>query len=183
MRSQFLRLSIVLLIAVALISTSVSSMNVLAQATAAPTVAATDPGATLSATAPAAQPTAQAPTVAPAVATPANVATSVPPAPTVAAPVAQPQTGTARCVPVEVAAFTLAPKIHVKCQSPTDRILFFAVSTEDAASAERVLMIMTSALTAGRALSIVYDPSNLTGETIGCLPQDCRLIVSVSIVR
>jgi hypothetical protein len=85
-------------------------------------------------------------------------------------------------VPAEVAVFVKAPRIHVKCASPTNGILYFATGTADAATAQRVLTVLTSALVSGKALSIVYDPSDLSGAAIGCLNTDCRLIVTVSIV-
>ena len=90
---------------------------------------------------------------------------------------------TAQCTPVEVAVFTNSPRIHVKCSSPTDNILYFAVATTDTALAQRVLTVLTDALTAGKGLAIVYDVSDVSGAQIGCLSKDCRLIVTVSIEK
>jgi|GEM_PF-2940226 len=156
-------------------------------ATSAPTMAAT-PAVTSAATT-------AATTAATVVVTPttsssgggtAPSATPVPPTNTALPPAeASASTGqseTAKCVPAEVAVFVKAPRIHVKCASPTNGILYFATGTADAATAQRVLTVLTSALVSGKALSIVYDPSDLSGAAIGCLNTDCRLIVTVSIV-
>jgi len=100
-----------------------------------------------------------------------------------AAATAAEQSATAKCVPVEVTVFTRSPRLHVKCEAPTDGILYFATGTENADNAQRVLMVITTALTNGKALSIVYNPADTTGQAIGCLSKDCRLIISVSILR
>jgi hypothetical protein len=90
---------------------------------------------------------------------------------------------TARCIPAEIAVYTQSPRVHVKCTSPTQGILYFAIGTQDAQNAQRVLTVLTTAITTGRALSIIYDPSDTSGQEIGCLPSNCRMIVAVSIVR
>jgi hypothetical protein len=93
------------------------------------------------------------------------------------------QSATAKCVPVEVTVFTKSPRLHVKCEAPTDGILYFATGTEKADNAQRILTVLITALTNGKALSIVYDPVDTSGQAIGCLSQDCRLIISASILR
>jgi hypothetical protein len=140
------------------------------QATSAPTVMVTTASNTPTNTL-------AAPTTIPAT----LAATTVRPATLAATTVGQ--SATATCVPAQVTVFTKSPRIQVKCTAPTENILYFAVATTDAALAQRVLTVLTDALTSGKALSIVYDPSDLSGQDIGCLSKDCRLIVSVSIVR
>ena len=116
--------------------------------------------------------------------TAAPTATVVSPTKTSAATAAANVTsGVARCIPAEVAVFTTSPRIHVKCTSPTNNILYFAVGTADAGLADRVLQVALSAFNAGRALSIAYDPNDLSGESMGCLNADCRLIISVAEVK
>ena len=191
-RSSFLKLSGVILAAAFLIIGTFASTNVqagpLEQSTA--TAAATMP-ATTAATMPA-----TAPATVMATATTANASSGGQAAPTATllpttAATAQPTQGaaaavqseTAKCTPAEVVVFVNAPRIHVKCTAPTNKILYFAVGTTDTALAQRVLTVMTDALVYGKALSIVYNPNDVTGEAIGCLSADCRLIVSVSLVR
>ena len=147
----------VLLVLSLLVLGSISQANVqaigLAQATSAATTAANSGAAT------AAVPATQAPAA---------------------------QSVAARCVPVEVGVFANSPRIHVKCQAPTNNILYFAVRTGDKDNPNLpsyMLTILTTALTSNKALMITYNPSDLSGEDIGCLNQDCRLIVSVSLLR
>ena len=104
---------------------------------------------------------------------------------TIASPVGAPvpESATAKCTPVEVAVYTNSPRIHVKCSSPSENIQYFAVGTTDAALAQRVLTVLTAALTTGKGLAIVYDPSDVSGAQIGCLGKDCRLIITVSILK
>jgi hypothetical protein len=88
------------------------------------------------------------------------------------------------CVPVQVAVWANAPRIHVRCASAVGGgIQYFALSTSDSALAARVLSVMTTAQVAGRTLDITFDPSDLSGASIGCLTTDCRLIEAISFGR
>jgi hypothetical protein len=71
------------------------------------------------------------------------------------------------------------PRLHVHCTAAVGGIQYFALSTADAPQAARVLSVITSALLAGRTLTIRYDPADLSGSGIGCLNTDCRLIQSI----
>jgi hypothetical protein len=77
-------------------------------------------------------------------------------------------------VPTEV--MTYAARIHVRCAASVGGIRYFALSTSDAANAARVLSVLTTAQVAGRTLTILYDPADISGAQIGCLVADCRLI-------
>lgn len=189
-RFSFLKLSGVILVTGFLLIGTFASINAgpLAQATGAPTtVATTAPtmaatgaptmAATSAATATATTSTAGGGAAPSATPVPTNTASAPTKAPAAAGP-----SETAKCVPAEVAVFVKSPRIHVKCASPTNGILFFAVGTTDVALAQRVLTIMTEALVAKKALSIVYDSTDLSGSAIGCLNADCRLIVTISIL-
>jgi hypothetical protein len=81
------------------------------------------------------------------------------------------------CTPVQVAVFTNAPRLHVRCAASVGGINFFALSTANAPLAARVLSILTTAQVAGRTLGIRYDPADTSGTSIGCQANDCRLIV------
>jgi hypothetical protein len=83
------------------------------------------------------------------------------------------------CVPVAVAVFVPGPRIHVQCSAAVGGISYFATPTSDAASAARVLSILSTAQVAGRTLGIRYDPADLSGAGIGCQNNDCRLIMEV----
>ncbi|NBD08496.1 MULTISPECIES: hypothetical protein [Corallococcus] len=82
---------------------------------------------------------------------------------------------TATCTPSHVA--VLSNRIHVRCTaSVAGGIWYFALSTADAAHANRMLSLLTSALVGGRSMTIDYNPSSTAGTAIGCLSSDCRLI-------
>jgi len=81
------------------------------------------------------------------------------------------------CTPVQV--MTFQGRIHVRCAASIGGIFFFAVSTQDAQFAARVLSVITTAQVAGRTLTILYDPADLSGAAIGCQNNDCRLIRAV----
>src|SRR5574341_461284 len=89
------------------------------------------------------------------------------------------------CDPVEIATFYNpggpVSRVHVKCKSAVDGISYFAVSTVDAANADMILRILTTAYTdgGGKTLSILYDPDDLSGASFGCLISNCRPIGGV----
>ncbi len=93
----------------------------------------------------------------------------------------------APCVPVEIATFwggadNPVNRVHVKCKTPVEgSISYFAVSTADGDNAARILSILTTAYVQGQGkiLSILYDRDDLSGEAIGCLNTNCRLIGGV----
>jgi len=82
------------------------------------------------------------------------------------------------CTPTEVMAYTESERIHVRCAESFNGVRYFALGTDDAASVARVLSVITTAQVAGRTLSIRYDTDDVSGESIGCLPADCRLILA-----
>jgi hypothetical protein len=81
------------------------------------------------------------------------------------------------CTPVQIVTYT--SRVHVRCAAAVGGITFFATSTENAANAARMLSVITSAQIAGRTLTILYDPADMSGAAIGCLASDCRLIQAV----
>jgi hypothetical protein len=83
------------------------------------------------------------------------------------------------CTPIGVATYIKSGRVHVQCAAAVNGIRFFAVSTSDAANAARVLSTITTAQVAGRTLTILYDPADLSGASIGCQTNDCRLILAV----
>jgi len=83
------------------------------------------------------------------------------------------------CTPTE--SMTYSARIHVKCASAVGSIIYFALGTNDEAAAARALSVINTALVAGRALTVLYDPADTGGTTIGCLASDCRLIQAVGI--
>src|SRR3954471_5272283 len=74
----------------------------------------------------------------------------------------------ASCTPDEVMVYTAAPRLHVRCMASVGNIRFFAISNSDQAQAARVLSVINTALVAGRTLSVLYDPDDLSGAAIGC---------------
>ncbi len=85
------------------------------------------------------------------------------------------------CTPIEVAAF--ASRVHVKCSSSSPGgFNYFAVSTADSASASRYMSAFTTAFVMGKQLTIVFDPSDLSGAAIYCLNNNCRLATGAVVV-
>jgi hypothetical protein len=74
---------------------------------------------------------------------------------------------------------TYASRVHVHCAAAVGGISYFAASTADAANVARVLSVITAAQVAGRTLTILYDPADTSGTSIGCQAADCRLIQAV----
>jgi hypothetical protein len=85
------------------------------------------------------------------------------------------------CTPVQVMAF--AQRIHVRCAAAVGGIRFFALGTANAPNAARILTILTTAQVAGRDLTILFDASDLSGASIGCQTNDCRLILAAGFGR
>jgi len=83
------------------------------------------------------------------------------------------------CTPTGVATF--ASRIHVRCAQSFSGIVFFAYRSTDSAGAARYMSVATSALISGRQVRIFYDPADLTGASIGCQNNDCRLLRGLEI--
>ena len=85
-----------------------------------------------------------------------------------------------KCAPIEVAVYP--ERIHVRCSAPgpPGNIYFFALGTTDSSHTARVLSILSMAHVASQNLGITYDAGDISGEDIGCLSGDCRLIQIVN---
>jgi len=81
------------------------------------------------------------------------------------------------CTPVQIVTYQL--RLHVRCAAAVGGVSFFAAGTQDSAFAARVLSVITAAQVAGRTLTILFDPADQSGASIGCLTTDCRLIRAV----
>ena len=79
------------------------------------------------------------------------------------------------CTPANVAVYET--RVHVKCTSAAPGgILYFAYPTDDIAKSSQVLSVLSTALAAGRQLSILYNASDTSGSAFGCQTNDCRTI-------
>ena len=61
--------------------------------------------------------------------------------------------------------------------SDGDSVIYFAVPASDAAYANRFVTLATTALTAGRTLTIGYDfgkATDLNNVAFGCVASSCR---------
>ncbi len=83
------------------------------------------------------------------------------------------------CTPVGTATFQ--GRVHVKCAASIGGVSYFAASTSDWTYVARILSVAESAQVGGRTLDILYDPSDLSGASIGCQTGDCRLIQGISL--
>ncbi|MGR0481481.1 MAG: hypothetical protein ACTFAL_08810 [Candidatus Electronema sp. V4] len=89
---------------------------------------------------------------------------------------------TVNCTPVGVATRT-SGRIHIRCAAAVGSIYFFAYDAKkDPNGASRYMSIGTSALISGRNVTIEYDPADLSGASIGCQTNDCRLIIGVEML-
>ena len=79
------------------------------------------------------------------------------------------------CNPVDVADFP-GKRIHVRCSPGDGAIAWFALGVSNEAEANRVLSIAATAFAAKKQLTIWYDPSDLSGGSLGCQNADCRMI-------
>ena len=85
------------------------------------------------------------------------------------------------CTPVNVTVYSVgAKRIHVKCAQAVNGIRYYALSSTDTALMARVLSLITSAQVAGRTLSILNDPADLSGQAWGCANSDCRVLRAAS---
>jgi hypothetical protein len=80
------------------------------------------------------------------------------------------------CTPNQIVVLTEAPRLQVRCDESFSGVVYFAAPTADAAQAGRVLSVIQTALVAGRTLIVNYEPTDLSGASIGCQSNDCRLI-------
>lgn len=79
------------------------------------------------------------------------------------------------CTPVEVA--VLNNRISLKCsESYGQGIRFFAFPTSETAASARFLSLLSTAQVAGRTLSILYDPADLSGADFTCAVSNCRAL-------
>jgi hypothetical protein len=83
------------------------------------------------------------------------------------------------CNPVNVASF--GNRVHVKCAPGAGAIIFFAVNTTNAGTAQRFTDIAVAALVNNKSLLIQFDPANTTGPSFGCALDNCRPAASIFI--
>src|SRR4051794_27371874 len=71
------------------------------------------------------------------------------------------------CTPTEVGVYT--SRLHIQCSQPatdgTSSIRFFAVPTSDAVWANRFLTVMSSAVVAGRQVTVTFTPGDTSGAS------------------
>ena len=89
------------------------------------------------------------------------------------------------CTPAEV--LTTKTLVTVQCRTAVaikglEEVSLFAVGTDDAAYASRVLRVAMSAQVGGYRLKIGFAPADLSGERLGCQPRTCRLIQAISLL-
>lgn len=80
------------------------------------------------------------------------------------------------------AAVFIGSRIHVRCNPANGAIAFFALSVAHP-DASRVLSLVATATAARRPVTIFFDPNDLSGASIGCRNEDCRLIQGVELFR
>jgi len=90
---------------------------------------------------------------------------------------------TFRCTVRDVVVFK--NRVHVQCTTTTldgrDSIRFFAVSTNNATVANRLMTIGTTALVASRWFIATYDSGDTSGDAFDCIHEDCRRLTAFGI--
>ena len=82
------------------------------------------------------------------------------------------------CTVLGVAAYT--NRVHVRCAHSSGENVYFAVPTSDGAHADRVLHVATTAMTAGRTVTIWHARGyNELADSIGCAYENCRLLLGI----
>jgi hypothetical protein len=76
-------------------------------------------------------------------------------------------------------------RVHVQCTTTTldgrDSIRFFAVSTNNATVANRLMTIGTTTLVAGRRFIAIYQNGDTSGDDFDCIHEDCRRLIAFGI--
>lgn len=83
------------------------------------------------------------------------------------------------CTPLNVGA--LNNRIHVRCAESYGGVYYFAMPNDNPAHVARTLSLLSTAQVAGRTLSILYDPADLSGAGWGCAESNCRALRAVEI--
>jgi len=84
------------------------------------------------------------------------------------------------CTPIGSAAFS--NRIHVQCSTAAlTGVYWFAAPNSDSATASRYLSIITSAMIAGRNITIWYEPT-ANGTAWNCPPSNCLPILGVQLM-
>ena len=82
------------------------------------------------------------------------------------------------CAPVEVVVFG-GSRFHVKCSTPAaNSIWYFAMPMKDPA-ATAAANVSLFAFQTGKPLYIEFSAGEKSGESYGCLPEDCRTIKAI----
>ena len=83
-----------------------------------------------------------------------------------------------RCTLRDVMVFS--NRVHAQCTTTTldgkTNVRYFAVPTSDAKLADRLLTIGTTTLVSGRRFIAGYTSGDVSGNSFGCLPKDCRTL-------
>ena len=68
--------------------------------------------------------------------------------------------------------------MHVLCTVPyNSSISYFAYcSTNDSATASRMLGIFTAAKATGKNVGLYFDPNDTSGTACGCQSSNCRVV-------
>jgi hypothetical protein len=72
------------------------------------------------------------------------------------------------------------PQVFVVCSKGIPRIFFVPSTDADRAFATQALSIIGAAHLSSKPLSIVFDPADRSGETIGCHPAICKRILAIT---
>jgi hypothetical protein len=61
-------------------------------------------------------------------------------------------------------------------------IQYFALATVDSKQSARMLSLLLTAKAVGKNVVVLYNASDLSGASIGCQTNDCRLIQALALV-
>lgn len=85
------------------------------------------------------------------------------------------------CTPTEVMVFPNS-RLHVRCENGSNGIFYFAQNIKEPQSGH-VLSLLTTALATSHPVNILFDPADQSGKSFGCETKDCRLLISVAMLK
>lgn len=75
------------------------------------------------------------------------------------------------------------PYVFVVCSKGMPRIFFVPSTGDDSGFATEALSIIGAAHLGGKALNIIYDPADVSGQDLGCASPICKRMLAITMVE
>jgi hypothetical protein len=86
-----------------------------------------------------------------------------------------------QCTADNVAAFTNRVHLHCTVAYNTNIYYFAYCSTNDSATASRMLSVFLAAKAVGGHIGLYFDPNDTSGTSCGCGSSDCRVVTGAEV--